>query len=137
MGSTVNLWMSMGKKHGFQTPKRTAALDAKVFREFRIIHERYEATKALIPAGNLVEVRYEEIVKDLVGGTERIYAGLGLDGFDGARPRLEEYAKRTSNYETNKYELTPEQKERIAAEWGAIIAELGYGDEGGRGPALE
>jgi len=125
--STVNLWMSMAKRHGFQTPKRTAALEAKVYREFRIVHERYEATKGLIPAGNLVEVRYEEIVKDLVGGMEGIYAGLGLDGFDGARPKLDEYAKRSSNYETNKYELTAEQKARIAGEWGDIIAALGYG----------
>ena len=125
--STVNLWMSMAKRHGFQTPRRTPALEAKVFREFRTIHERYRATKALIPAGNLVEVRYEEFVKDLVGGTARIYAGLGLGGFDEAKPKLEAYARGSSNYETNKYELSAELNARIAAEWGDIIAEQGYG----------
>ena len=78
--------------------------------------------------GNLVEVRYEELVKDLVGGTERIYAGLNLDGFAVAKPKLEAYARRSSGYETNKYESTPELKARIAAEWGDILAEQGYGD---------
>ena len=124
--STVNLWMSMAKRHGFQTPTQSPELEAKVFREFRTIHERYEATKGTIPKGNLVEVRYEELVKDLVAGTERIYAGLNLDGFDMARPKLEAYARRSSSYETNKYEQTPELKARIAGEWGDIIAEQGY-----------
>ena len=59
--STVNLWMNLGAKHGFQTPVQDAALEAKVFREFRTIHESYEAAKGAIPAGNLVEVRYEEL----------------------------------------------------------------------------
>ena len=125
--STLNLWMSMAKRHGFQTPRRTPELEAKVFREFRTIHERYEATKSLIPKGNLVEVRYEEFVKDLVGGTEHIYSELKLDGFATVRPKLETYAARSSNYETNKYELTPELKSRITAEWGDLIAKQGYG----------
>ena len=125
--STVNLWMSMAKRHGFQTPKRTPELEAKVFREFRTIHERYRATEGLIPKGNLVEVRYEEFVKDLVGGTERLYAGLGLDGFAEAKPKLEAYANRSAGYETNKYEQSAELKGRIAKEWGDIIAAQGYG----------
>ena len=125
--STVNLWMSMAKRHGFQTPKQSKELEAKVFREFRVIHTRYQATKSLIPKENLVEVRYEELVKDLVGGTERIYEGLNLGGFASAKPRLEAYAQRSSGYETNKYESTPELKARIAAEWGDILAEQGYG----------
>ena len=125
--STVNLWMSMAKRHGFQTPTQSPELEAKVFREFRTIHTRYEATKALIPAGNLIEVRYEDFVKDLVAGTERIYSGLNLGGFDEARPKLEAYARRSSSYETNKYEQSPELKARIAEEWGDIIAAQGYG----------
>ncbi len=125
--STVNLWMSMAKRHGFQTPKRTPELEAKVFREFRTIHERYRATEGLIPKGNLVEVRYEEFVKDLVGGTERLYAGLSLDGFAEAEPKLEAYAKRSASYETNKYEQSVELQERIAKEWGDIIESQGYG----------
>lgn len=124
--STVNLWMSMGKRHGFQTPVQSTELEAKVFREFRVIHECYEATKGLIPPGNLWEVRYEEFVKDLVGETEAVYGRLNLGGFAEAKPRLEEYARGQSNYETNKYQLTPELKARIETEWGDILAAQGY-----------
>jgi hypothetical protein len=124
--STVNLWLSMARRHGLQTPRGGPPLEEKVFREFRVIHERYEAAKSLIPSGRLVEVRYEELVKDLVGGMKRIYAGLGLDGFDAVRPKVEEYAARTANYETNKYPITDEQKARVRERWGDIIEKLGY-----------
>jgi len=124
--STVNLWMNLGAKHGFQTPVLDAALEAKVFREFRTIHESYESAKAAIPVGNLVEVRYEEFVKDLVGNMRTIYEKLGLGGFEEVRPKLEEYAARNKGYETNKYTITPEQRAKIVSNWGDIIAQQGY-----------
>ena len=124
--STMNLWLSMGKKHGFQTPRGGPSLEEKVFREFRTIHEAYEKAKGLIPPGRLVEVRYEELVRDIVGGMERIYAELNLGGFDAVRPKLEAYVLRSKGYETNKYEMNAETKARVRERWGDIIEELGY-----------
>lgn len=124
--STVNLWLSFGQKHGLQTPKRTPELEEKVFADFRTIHTRYEEGKKLIPAGNLVEVRYEEFVKDLVGGTKGIYDGLSLGGWDEAKPLVEAFAAGQKSYETNKWTLTDEQKAKITAEWGDIITQQGY-----------
>lgn len=124
--STVKLWKSLGGKHGLQTQRNDALIEEKVFREFRILHDRYEAAKGLIPPGNLVEVRYEEFVKDLVGGTEKVYAGLGLGGFEEALPRIEGYAIRNKNYETNKFELSAELKAKIRDRWGDIIEQQGY-----------
>jgi hypothetical protein len=124
--STVNLWKSLGRKHGLQTLRDESRIEEKVFREFRTMHERYAETKALIPSGNLVEVRYEDFVKDLVGGTERVYEGLGLGGFDVVRPRIEGYAARNRNYETNKYDLPPELRARIRERWGDLIRAQGY-----------
>jgi hypothetical protein len=126
--STVNLWLSMAKRHGLQTPRGGPALEEKVFREFRVIHERYEEGKTLIPPGRLVEVRYEELVKDLTGTVRRVYDGLGLGGFEAVRPMVAAYAERYANYETNKYPLTDELRARITDRWGDIIGKLGYGE---------
>jgi len=125
--STVNLWRSMGKKHGFQTPRNGPALEEKVLREFRVIYERLEEGKMLIPPGRFCEVRYEELTKDLVGGVRRVYEGLGLGGFEAVRPRLEEYAARSRGYETNKYPLTDELRAKVKDRWGDLIKRLGYG----------
>ncbi|HEY2783474.1 MAG TPA: sulfotransferase [Fimbriiglobus sp.] len=124
--STVNLWIALAKKHGLQTLRDRSAIEEKVLRNFRVMHERYEEGKKLIPPGRLVEVRYEEIVKDLVGGTEAIYHGIGLDGFEAVRSKVEAYVAKTRNYETNKYAITDELKAKIRDRWGDIITMQGY-----------
>jgi hypothetical protein len=124
--STVKLWMSLGEKHGLRTPALTTDLREKVFREFRIMAERYDQTRSLIPAGHLVEVRYEELVQDLHGGTERIYEGLQLGEFASARPKIEAYIAAQKNYEPNKHNLTPELIAEIEDRWGDIIQRWGY-----------
>ncbi len=124
--STMNTWMSLSRKHGFQTPRGGPALEEKVFREFRTIHERYEAAKGLIPAGRLCEVRYEDMVGDIVGTVERVYRELDLGEFATVRPKLEAFAARSKGYETNKYELTEAMRGRIRDRWGDIIEKLGY-----------
>ena len=111
--STVNLWRTMAKKQGLQTPKRDDLIREKVFREFRTLYERYFADRDLIPEGNLVEVRYEALVGDLVGGAEAVYDGLNLSGFDVARPRLEAFAAARQGYERNKWTQSPEERAEI------------------------
>ena len=65
-------------------------------------------------------------MKDLVGGTKQIYDGLSLGGWDEAGPRVEAFAASQKSYETNKWNLTDEQKQRIDARWGDIIRQQGY-----------
>jgi hypothetical protein len=124
--STVNLWKSLAKRHGLQKLRNPARIEEKVFTEFRLLHERYQEGKKRIPPGRLVEVRYEDFVKDLVGGTKAIYDGLHLDGWDTVRPKVEAYAAGSKNYETNKYPLTDELKAKVRERWGDIIERQGY-----------
>jgi hypothetical protein len=127
--STVNLWMSLAKSHGLQTPVQNADLEAKVYREFRIIHERYEADKVLIPQGNLIELRYEDVVQDIPGHMELIYDRLALDEYDAARPAVLEYVQSQRGYTTNRYQLDATTKAAITHHWGDIIAAQGYSTE--------
>ena len=69
--------------------------------------ERYFSTKMAIPSGNLVEVTYEELVSDRVSTLSRIYAQLGLPGFDS----LAQVLPQDSGYEKNIHEpLSPDAK---------------------------
>ena len=124
--STLNLWKTLAKRHGLQTLRHPELFEEKVLREYRIIHERYEEAKAMIPAGRLVEVRYEEFVKDMLTGTEAIYDGLNLGNFAGMKPKLVEYLAKNKSYETNKYPLSDADRARIKERWGDIISKLGY-----------
>ena len=44
------------------------------------------ADKSLIPAGNLVEVRYEDLDKEPLAQLRKIYETLSLPGFAEAEP---------------------------------------------------
>ncbi|QJW99474.1 sulfotransferase family protein [Frigoriglobus tundricola] len=123
--STLNLWKSMARTHGLQRPE-WPGLEEKVYREFRVIYDRLEEARPLLKPGRFHELRYEELVQDPVGEMKKVYAGLELDGFEAARPRLEDYLRQTAGYETNKYELTAAQRDTITQRWGDVMRRYGY-----------
>jgi omega-hydroxy-beta-dihydromenaquinone-9 sulfotransferase len=124
--STANLWTSLARRHGLQKLRRPDLIREKVFREFRVIYERYLATRHLIPPGRLVEVRYEDFVGDIVGGMDRVYAGLDLGGYESVRPLIEGYVAAQAGYETNKYPLTEAERVVVRERWGDLVVQLGY-----------
>ena len=125
--STMNLWQALGRKQGLQTPSRDDLIREKVFREFRVLYERYFADRESIPAGQLAEIRYEDLASDLVGQTQRVYEQLQLGSFEAVRPRLEAFAQERQGYERNRWTLTPELRAEIHRQWGDLIDQLGYG----------
>jgi hypothetical protein len=126
--STVNLWKSLGKKQGLQTPRDDARIREKVFTEFRTIYDRLEEARPLIRSGCFHELRYEQIVKDPMGEMKAVYDAIGLGGFNDYRPRLEDYLSRNAGYETNKYQLSDSDREEVTRRWGDVIRRFGYGD---------
>ena len=56
----------------------------------------------------------------------KLYEHFHLGGWEEYLPRLQDYLAGTKGYETNKYQLTPEQRATIAKRWGEVIARYGY-----------
>lgn len=123
--STLNLWRSLTRRQCVQTPP-AKGYEEKVLGEFRTIYDRLEEARPLLKPGRFHELRYEDLVKDPVGELKKVYAGLELDGFDSAKPRVEAYLAQTGGYETNKYAVTPEQREEVTRRWGDVIRRYGY-----------
>jgi hypothetical protein len=124
--STVNLWKSLAKGHGFQRPNNND-VEERVLREFRIIYDRLEEARPQLRPNRFHELRYEELIADPVGELAKVYSALELDGFDKARPRVEDYLRQTKDYETNKYSINDDQRKMIDERWGAVIRRYGYG----------
>jgi hypothetical protein len=124
--STVNLWKSLYRIHGLQRPT-FAGLEEYVFNTYLHLYEKLEEGKRLVPASRFHELCYEDLVRDPVGEMRKLYDHLGLNGFEEhLRPRLERYLETIKGYETNRYQLTPEQRTEIGRRWGAIIRRYGY-----------
>ncbi|MBQ1277972.1 MAG: sulfotransferase, partial [Thermoguttaceae bacterium] len=119
--STVNLWKKLAATHGLQSPKGGAALEEKVLSDFEAMYDAFFQDVNLIPQGSFCEISYDELVAAPVETLERIYAELGIDGFDGRRAAFEEFASTQKKYQKNKFELAPEIKETISRRWKAYF----------------
>ena len=59
-----------------------------------------------------------------------IYEQLELGGFEQVAPAIGRYFQDRADYQTNRYELTPELRERISRRWRPYIEQYGYGGKG-------
>lgn len=106
---------------------------------YREMAEAYRRQRELIPAGRLVEMRYEELEQDMVGQIRLIYDGLGLEGYDTFAPQLSDYAASIADFQKNPQHVS-DQVIRLVNEYVPfLVSEYGYdfrdqtpGPSGGR-----
>jgi hypothetical protein len=123
--STVNLWKSLYRTHALQRPT-FAGLEEYVLTTFNRLYEGLERDRGLVRPSRFYELRYEELVRDPIGQMQALYDRLELGDFEKLRPRLEEYVAKMADYQTNRYALTPQLRDKITQRWGKVIRQYGY-----------
>jgi hypothetical protein len=123
--SALRLWRALYAAHALQRPA-WGELPEFVLGTFERMHRAFEDGRAAIPSGHLVEIRYENLVRDPVGQLDDVYRGLGLGDFEPARPGVEVYLARNREYEPNAHVLTADERAAIARRWAAFIEQYGY-----------
>ena len=98
-----------------------------VLRRYRMIYDAYLRQRHTVPAGNLCEVRFEDLELDPLGTLERVYAELDLPGFgpfaDAAKGYLDSLGEYTKN---PKVPIDPGLVAQIQQRWGPIFEAFGY-----------
>jgi hypothetical protein len=123
--STVNLWKRLWSIMGMQVPHFRNLTDY-VFDQFNIMYRQFFADRPQLRAGEMCEVRYEDLRKNLLGEMRRVYDELGLGGFDRVEPKLRGYIEETKDYRTNKFDLEEGLRHDIAHQWGEYFEQYGY-----------
>lgn len=101
--------------------------DEAILGIYTAMYDAYLAQRALIPAGRLCEVAFDDLRRDPVGVVGTIYDALGLAGFGQWRPLLDGYLATVAGFRQNRHDDLPEPlRRRVAAEWGRSYAEWGY-----------
>jgi hypothetical protein len=80
-------------------------LELFVSRRYSMIMEQWEKERSLIPKGQLIEVRHEDVTRNPVQMVQGIYESLGLEGWDRMKSTLERYAASLEGYRTNSYQF--------------------------------
>jgi hypothetical protein len=90
-------------------------------RNYEKLMLHYETDKALIPAGNLVEVRFEDFEINPLGEMMRIYQGLGLALTPEVQAQMQQYLQTVKGYKKNVYRLDRRTRRELARRWGFMI----------------
>jgi len=130
----VKLWRALYSTQGLHNPPQLDSwLDDYVLDMFVRLTEDFEEDKHLIPKDRLVELRYEDLVKDPIGTMRDIYARLGIGDFAAAEGPMRAYLDAQKEHRVSEYELPPELKRKVVERLGPYIDRYGYRDAVSRG----
>lgn len=101
-------------------------LEHNILSIYAKLYHKYEADKDCIPAGNLIEVKFEDFEADAMGMTEKIYRTLDIPGFDVARPAIENYVSSKKGYKKNKYKYDDRTVQLVHDNWGFALNDWNY-----------
>lgn len=88
--------------------------------------ERFERERQALAAGNLVEIRYEELVARPLDTLEGVYRSLDLGDFGPTRRALEARLAATSGYRASGRTLDPAAEAFIETRCQAVMQRYGY-----------
>jgi len=124
--STVRLWHSLDQVQGLQVPNENHT-EEYVIECLRVMYDAFHRQRDSIPAGHLIDIRYEDLIQDPVNKVEEIYRTLRLGDFDHVRQTLQDWAETAHReYQTNRHELPPEQEKLIRENWSDYFERYGY-----------
>ena len=90
------------------------------------LFDKYEADKACIPEGNLIEVRFEDFETDAFGMTKKIYDTLSLPGWAEAERAIKQYVDSKKKYKKNKYQYAERTRHLVETNWKPALDKWGY-----------
>jgi hypothetical protein len=101
-------------------------VDAYILRFYSQIMRKYLSEKHLIPKGNLIELKFEQVEDEPITVLRKIYAGLGIAGFAAAEPFFFAYLQTVKDYRKNQYTLEEAVIQTVNRHWQFALDEWGY-----------
>ena len=101
-------------------------IEKQVIENYKRLMNSYFEQKKLIPKNNLIEIKYEDLVKNPVKQVKSIYRTLNLSGFDESLSGILKYLERKKDYKTNVYDIDEKIINHIKKEWDFTINKWGY-----------
>lgn len=101
-------------------------LEANILETYKRLYEKYEEDKKLIPAGHLIEIKFEDFEKNALEMTQKIYETLSIPGFEEAQADIKRYLDKKKGYKKNAYQYAPRTVELVEKHWGFALKQWDY-----------
>ena len=132
--STIRLWTTMHRQHGYQTPRHDDLEEHVLATGERMFRALLQA-KERLPANRLCEIRYEDLVRDTEPTVRRIYDELELGEFGPAEAGVRAYLSETQGHQT-RTRASADDLAAVRDRWAFYYERYGYNmqefEEGGR-----
>jgi len=130
--STLRMYRSFDHTQSLQKPAENDGLEDYVLDSGRRMYDSYHSYRGQVPEDQILDVRYDDLVKNPVSTMRDIYARLSLGDIEPALGGFEKYLAPRKNYVTNRHQLPDYWQARIRSEWGQYFESFGYNsdDEG-------
>ncbi len=106
----------------FTSPER----EERLLTVYEEMMQRYLEERSLIPAGNLVEVRFEDLERNPMVEIQRIYAALNLPSYEASSSAFKTYIDSQKSYKKNQHQLSAEAQQKVEQRWQFAFSEFGY-----------
>jgi hypothetical protein len=127
--STIKLWRALYSAQGLHNPPYIDGwLDDYVLDVYERFTTAYERDRHLVPEENLVEIRYEDFVKDPLESMRDLYAQLRIGEFDEAEGRMRAFLDDRSDHKVSSYKMPKALTKRIADRLKPFIDRFGYSE---------
>lgn len=88
--------------------------------------KKYEADKAMVPAGNLIEIKYEDFEHEPLQNLEQIYTQLQIPDFEANKERFVRYIESQKRFKVNKHQISDIKIEKIIKHLNFAMELYGY-----------
>ena len=123
--STVNFFTATMEPLRFQNITEQEIKDNILYVYDKMMH-RYEATKSLIPEGNLVEIKYEDFDETPYEHIKMIYDKLGLSGWEQAEEPFKAYIASQKKFKSSKHAISQKDLDDVLKHWAFAMKTYNY-----------
>lgn len=88
--------------------------------------ETYEKTRNQVPAGNLYEIRFEDLEADPLGQMRRVYEALKLGGWAQLEAAIQKKLPELTQYKKNSFRMDENLMRKVYGSWKHSFERYGY-----------
>ena len=126
--STCRLWKSLDASQSFHKGKYED-LEEYVIECHERMYRAFHQGRTAVPEEQIIDIRYEDLVKDPVLEMGKIYQKLSLGDYENLRGPLETWVENQHRgYQTNKHQLPDDRVEILKTRWREYFDRYGYLD---------
>ena len=124
--SSIDLWRTLNAEVGLQIVKNDDWLEFHVLETLCRMYEAYFEDRQLLASYQLVELRYEDLVRDPLAVLRETYGRLGLGDFEIAQSAVEQHLESLGDYQRNSHVDDDRWAPLISQKWKQYANNFGY-----------